>query len=165
MIEQSDRWLREMYIQYKDKIYRYMYKKLRSRENAEDLTSQVFIELTRSKDRFDETKSAQSTWIYAISRNILNRYLRDTYTRNHILQTAFNDAPLYDSDTVNKIVQQDEFIQVLEELSETARTIILMEYYHGLSLKEIAERLHLTYDNVCVIKSRALKVLREHLLG
>jgi hypothetical protein len=37
-------------------------------------------------DRFDETKSSASTWIYTISLNLCNRHLRDFYTRRHIVK-------------------------------------------------------------------------------
>jgi RNA polymerase sigma-70 factor (ECF subfamily) len=142
-----------------------MYKKLRSLENAEDLTAQVFLEIIQSADRFDKTKSSESTWIYAISRNILNRYLRDAYTHSTILQSAFTEESLFSPDTIEEIVQKDVFVQALEELSEVKRNIIIMTFYHGLGPQEIAERLHLSYDNVCVLKSRTLKELKEKLTG
>jgi RNA polymerase sigma-70 factor (ECF subfamily) len=160
-------WISKMYSLFKDKVYGYFFKRLHSLEQANDLTSQVFLEVARCADRFDNTKSSESTWIYTISRNICNRYFRDTTTHKSIVKKYGNPENRsegdYEASEIERFIQADTLKRALSQLSEHKRRIIILSYYHGLNPQDIAERLKLSYTNVCAIKSRALKELRKFL--
>jgi DNA-directed RNA polymerase specialized sigma subunit len=55
----------------------------------------------------------------------------------------------------------DKLVKALEALSQKKRDVIVLGFYYDLSAVEIAKRLNLSYENVCTIKSRALKELRK----
>jgi RNA polymerase sigma-70 factor (ECF subfamily) len=138
---------------------------LNSREEAEDLVSKVFLEVTRCVDSFDKNKASESTWIYTICRNLLNRYLRDGYTHRRIIPIAAEDPEDYgaEAEEIERYIQADELASGLAQLSEDKRNIVILSFYHGLAPGEIAERLGLSYTNICVLKSRALKELKATL--
>jgi RNA polymerase sigma-70 factor (ECF subfamily) len=171
MDRNNENWLGEMYALFKNKVYGYFLKKLNSPEVSEDLTSQVFLEVTKNADRFDKTKSSESTWIYTISRNLCNRYLRDFYTRRHIakkydnLRIQAGRDREHESAEVERLITADTLADALSQLSADKRRIIIFSYYHGLNPGEIARRLGLSYANVCVLKSRALRELKKILNG
>ncbi|MDR2783392.1 MAG: sigma-70 family RNA polymerase sigma factor [Treponema sp.] len=156
-----------MYILFKDKVYSYFLKKINSPEQSEDLTSQVFVEVIKNADRFDETKSSMSTWIYTISRNLCNRYLRDFYTRRHIVkkygdfQIQAGEDRNHENTEVERIIAADTLADALFQLNADKSCIIFLAYYYGLNPQEIALCLGLSYTNVCVLKSRALRDLRK----
>jgi RNA polymerase sigma factor (sigma-70 family) len=157
-----EQWLREVYTQYKNKVNAYFSGKLNSREEAEDLTSRVFTEVTRCADRFDAAKASESTWIYAICRNLCNRHLRDASSHKKILNinTSQEEIPCEARD-IERYIQSDFLEKLLSGLTEDKRNIIILSYYYELSPREIAAKLELSYTNVCAIKSRALKELKE----
>ena len=55
--EQKERIYRE----YRDRIFGYIRSKINSRQNAEDLTSDVFVKVYEKLDTFDESRASFST--------------------------------------------------------------------------------------------------------
>jgi RNA polymerase sigma-70 factor (ECF subfamily) len=160
-----DAWLSDLYRQYRDKVYNYCVKKIRSHAEAEELVSQVFLEVTRCADRFDPEKASESTWIYAICRNLVKRYMRDCSTHRRILQIYGDTAEPYlaEAEEMAKYDHRDELTVLLAELTEVKREIIILNYYYGLSPGEIARKLKLSYANVCTLKFRTLRELKRKL--
>ncbi|GHV24301.1 hypothetical protein FACS189498_1210 [Spirochaetia bacterium] len=161
-----DFWLDNLYRRYKDKVLGYIRKKLNSPSDAEDLCSQVFLEVTRCAEKFDPQKASESTWIFSIARNLLNRRLRDHYTHRRIVRfEPIGDHDFADDETekVEDFVRKDELAGALAALDESKRNIVILSFYYGLSPGEIAERLKLSYSNICTLKSRALDELQEFL--
>ncbi|MDR1468073.1 MAG: sigma-70 family RNA polymerase sigma factor [Spirochaetaceae bacterium] len=171
MNQNNANWLNGVYIRFKDKVYGYFLKKLNSPELSEDLTSHVFLEITKNIDRFDETKSSESTWIYTICRNLCNRHLRDFYNRRYIekkyedLQIQAGESKSRDNNEIERLIAADTLHGALLCLNTDKKHIIILSYYYGLNPREIALRLGLSYTNVCVLKSRALRELRKILNG
>jgi RNA polymerase sigma-70 factor (ECF subfamily) len=146
-------------------VFGYIRRKINSQSDAEDLCSQVFLEATRCAEKFDSEKASESTWLFTIARNLLNRRLRDQYTRRRIVRfEPIGDQDYADeSEEVDAFVRSDELAGALERLDEGKRNIIFLSFYYGLGPKEIAEKLKMSYSNVCTIKSRALDELRGFL--
>ncbi|MDR3200550.1 MAG: sigma-70 family RNA polymerase sigma factor [Spirochaetales bacterium] len=162
MIKNSDTWLNKIFLQYRDKVLGYFRRRLSSPEEAEDLVSQVFLEVTRCAERYDETRASESTWIYTICRNLCNRHLRDTYKSKEFVKTDENiqaHADITISET-EKFIHADALAKGLAKLNEDKRNVILLSYYYGLSNEEIAKKTKMSYTNVCTLKSRGLKELK-----
>ena len=66
----------KVYTEYKEKVMRYMLKKVQNPHDAEDLTSEVFLKVFKSIESFDENKASISTWIYTVARNTVIDYYR-----------------------------------------------------------------------------------------
>jgi RNA polymerase sigma-70 factor (ECF subfamily) len=165
--EGKQEWLDQLYRLNRDRVFAYIRKKLNSSEDAEDLLSQVFLEAARCADRFDPKKASEVTWLFTIARNLLNRRLRDFYTRRKIVKFE----PIGDMDYADEAAEIDDFIRTdelaaaLGALDETRRHIIILSFYRGLSPAEIAEKTGLSYVNVCTLKSRALVELRKKMVS
>jgi RNA polymerase sigma-70 factor (ECF subfamily) len=161
----SQSWLDSLYRQNREKVFGYLRKKINSSEDAEDLLSQVFLEASRCAERFDPEKASEATWLFTIARNLLNRRLRDLYTRRNIARFE----PIGDEDYADKaeeiegFIRTDELAVLLGSLDDTRRSIVILSFYHGLSPAEIAGKMGLSYVNVCTLKSRALGELRKKL--
>jgi RNA polymerase sigma-70 factor (ECF subfamily) len=167
MEQKNEIWVGKLYTRFKDKVYGYFLKRLNSPELSEDLTSQVFLEVAKNAVRFDKTKSSESTWIYTISRNLCNRYLRDFYAHRHIAKKyniariQYGESRNYENTDVDRLIAANSLADALSRLNNDKNRIIVLSYYHGLNPREIAGRLGLSYTNVCVLKSRALRELRK----
>src|SRR3989442_14361046 len=59
-------------------IYRYMYSKVRNREDAEDLTSQIFLKVV-SKIDLSHSRQRVQQWLFLIARTTIADYWRDHY--------------------------------------------------------------------------------------
>jgi RNA polymerase sigma-70 factor (ECF subfamily) len=160
-------WLDKLYRQNRDKVFAYLRKKINSSEDAEDLLSQVFLEAARCAGKFDPEKASEATWLFAIARNLLNRRLRDLYTRRNIARFEPMDDEDYadQAEEIEGFIRADELVAGLSSLDETKRNIIILAFYQGLSPAEIAGKMGLSYVNVCTLKSRALGELRKKLVS
>jgi RNA polymerase sigma-70 factor (ECF subfamily) len=158
-------WLDNLYRRNRDKVFVYLRKKINSPEDAEDLLSQVFLEASRCAEKFDLEKASEATWLFTIARNLLNRRLRDFYTRRNIAQfESMGDQDYADqAEEIEDFIRADELVAGLKSLDDTKRNIIILAFYRGLSPAEIAGKTGLSYANVCTLKSRALGELRKKL--
>jgi len=168
--EERKRWLGGLFTSYHDKITGFFYKKLRSQEEAEDLASRVFVELSRCAAAYDPSRSSESTWVYTICRNLLNRHLRDSYTHARILpfdrSVSVEETNASDKETereIERFISADALSQAMSCLGADERDIIVFSFYQELSPAEIAERMGITYGNVCVKKTRAIRALEAAL--
>ena len=66
----------KLYAEYHDKVFGYILNHTSHREDAEDLTGDVFLKAFRSIESFDDSKASVSTWIFTIMRNTLTDYFR-----------------------------------------------------------------------------------------
>ena len=72
----KNEFFEQIYDDYKDKIYEFIFYKVSNKELAEDLTSDVFISVYKNLHRYDAEKSFITTWLYAIAYNRLKNYYK-----------------------------------------------------------------------------------------
>lgn len=152
----------QLYIEYRKKVFGYISNKISSREDAEDLTSDVFLKVQQNIGKYDPTKASPSTWIYSITRNVVIDYFRTRRVTEEIPEDVRSD------DLVEEQYIQDETLSeladALEYLNEEERAIIILHYNDGLPLTEIANRLDISYGMVKIRHNKALSVLKKKLM-
>lgn len=148
----------EIYREYKEKVYAYLINKLRNKENAEDLCADVFVKVYSHLAEFDEAKAKLSTWIYRITQNTLFDY----YRTSHIHCELDENIP-DGSDVEDKICNDETLVELtkaLKLLSERERDIIILHYYKHMTLKEVAEKMNMSYSNMKIVHAKALKEMQ-----
>ena len=151
---QTDSMQEEMYHLYYNKVFGYVMNRVQNRADAEDITSEVFLKLFAKSDEFDLKRQGASTYIF----RVMQTTLTDFYRKNRIVYTALEEV----ADEVQE-QEVEDFDEVLEVLPERELAIVILHYYHGLSHKEIAEKMHLSYANVRQLCHVALKKLRKEM--
>jgi len=161
MTSQADRFFEEIYRDFKDKVESYIRARVNDHHVAEDLTSDVFFKCYKNIERYDPEKAAVSTWVFTIVNNTLKNYYRDR-KGTASLDDMEGFEPSFEED-MDRAMRLDEIRQyldeVLEDLEETKRRILLMRYYDEMKTKDIADALGMTPGNVRVILTRTLKKL------
>ena len=150
-----------IYNEYHDKVMGYICARLSSKEDAEDLCQDVFEKVHAKLGGFDPGKAAVGTWIYSITRNRVIDY----YRLNR--QAAELDEELPEEGSIDDSLLNDETLEelaaALEKLPAELRQIIVLRYYDGLPLTEIAKRMNLSYGAVKLRHNKALQLLRENM--
>lgn len=146
----------DIYISYHDKVSAYIRGKLDNYHDAEDLVSQVFEKVYGKIHTFDESKASLSTWIYTITRNTVTDYYRTRRIHTSYDEVYELPAPEKDRDML------DTLADALMILKERERDLILLHYYKGLTLKEVADKMGMSYINAKVIHKKALSGLRTY---
>jgi RNA polymerase sigma-70 factor (ECF subfamily) len=122
------------------RVYRFVLRLVRDESNAEDLISEVFLDVWRQAGRF-EGRSAVSTWLLAIARfKALSALRRRT---DAALDEETAEAIEDTSDTPETALEKKDKSAVIRKclvhLSAEHREIIDLVYYHEKSVEEVAE--------------------------
>lgn len=151
----------EIYNQYHDKVQWFIQEKVGDKFLAEDLCSEVFIKVLNKYDSFDDTKSSVSTWIFTIARNTLIDYYRGRKVFEEVPEELANESDIDEEICNNETL--DELASALEKLDERERDIVIFRYYSGLTLKDIAEKMDISYAYVKILHNKAIGDLKKYM--
>lgn len=158
----------EAYDLYIDQIYRFVFFKVGNKEEAEDITSAVFLKtwnhIQESEKLVEKTLKAL---LYKIARNaIIDHYRKRSNQTNFSIDDEENGFDAIDEKQnieENFQIKNDiELVQSkLQELKDEYREIILLRYINEMSIEEIAVILGKSKGNIRVLTHRALKALSD----
>lgn len=141
-------------------IYRYVYSKVGNREEAEDLTSQIFLKAVRGGDARRGAQSLQK-WLFQVARTTIADYWRAHYRVATGSLDALLDAgwegPADEAPAALSSPPHDRVRRILQALPEHYREVLTCRFLLNLSVRETAVRMNLTEANVKVLQFRALK--------
>ena len=150
--------LDQIYTEYSGKVMGYIRARVRSSADAEDLHSEVFEKILRKIEGFDPEKASLNTWIFTITRNTVIDHFRRTKPTEELDENLSDNIEL-DEDLLNS--------ETLGELAAALRKqlmdIIVLRYYDGKPLTEIAEMMNLSYGAVKLRHQNAVLMLRQAL--
>jgi RNA polymerase sigma-70 factor (ECF subfamily) len=141
-------------------IYRYVYSKVGNREEAEDLTSQIFIKAIRGVDHERGTQSIQK-WLFQVARTTIADYWRAHYristnSLEELLEAGW-EGPADEEPAAPSNQPVERVKRILHALPEHYREVLTCRFLLNLSIKETALNMGLTEANVKVLQFRALK--------
>lgn len=147
----------ELFDLYYDRIYAYAYRRVGSRENAEDIAATVFEDALKNIRRLRWQNKPLGAWLYKIA----SRRVVDFYRGKR------SDATLYDSDVTSEsptygIERDEEYAHVrllLGRLTAKDQELIRLIYFDELDRASIAALENCTTNNVYVRLHRVLKKL------
>ena len=149
----------QIYQDYSSKVKGYILSKINNYSLAEDLCSDVFVKVYEKLDTFDEKKASISTWIFTITRNTLIDYYRKNKDTVELKEEIA--IPHEEDDSICTEENLEKLANNLETLNTKEKTIILLHYYKGLTLKQIAENMSISYAYAKVLHKKALLELRN----
>lgn len=150
-----------IYIEFKDRVARYVRGKVGNEHDSEDVVSDVFVKVFNGLSDFDENKASLSTWIFTITRNAVIDYFRASKRLCELPEELYSE-----DDTEQNIINAEmleRLADALERLNERERDIIVLHYYGGRTLKDIAEAMGISYSYTKLLHGGALKALRKHI--
>lgn len=135
-------------------VYTLAYRVLKNREEAEELAQDVFLKVYQSLGSFNR-KSKLSTWIYRITYNYsINKFKsqkRKIETIEIDNSVEFNISSSQDAHHDMSVVEKRKIINdSILKLPEAEKIIITLYYYEELPIKEIAEIVGISVQNVKV---------------
>ncbi len=144
------------------RVYRFVLRLVGNQSVAEDLISEVFLDVWRQADRF-EGRSAVSTWLLAIARfKALSALRRKTDEGlDEEAQAAIEDPSDDPEVAVQKKDKSEALRKCLTALSPEHREIIDLVYYHEKSVEEVAQIVGIPENTVKTRMFYARKKLAE----
>ena len=132
--------MRVLFARYKVRIYRFLLRFIADNSAAEDLVSEVFLDVWRQAAGF-QGRSQVGTWLLAIARNKALSVLRRRTTEELDEEVAeFIEDPSDNPEVAMQKTQRNAVLQdCLGQLSPAHREIVDLVYYHEKSIDEVAE--------------------------
>ena len=134
------RAMQALYLRHKARIYRFVLRLVGDAALAEDIVSDVFLDVWRQADGF-KARSRVSTWLLAIA-----RYKALSAQRGRSREQLDDGAasaiadPADDAETILDHQDRSAIIrQCLSQLSAIHREVLDLVYYHDKSVEEVAE--------------------------
>lgn len=162
-----------LFDKYREKVYRIAYRFVRHREDALEVTQDVFLRVYRGLPKF-RTNSKFFTWLYRVTANRAIDFTRSRKSRAaveveaQILEATASLPPGRSaSPDPSAVAQERELEELLQEavqhLSEKHRTVFLLHAMENLSYREIAEVMGSSMGTVMSRLFYARKKLQEAL--
>lgn len=151
--------LKELYNKYYRELYLYVYALSSSREIAEDLVQETFLKAILS---LSDSHTNMRAWLYMVARNLYFNFAKKEKSKEN-LDNAM-DTPAKEPSMIEHIIENEQrqlCYEALQSMGGVKKEVLILQYFGGLSQKEIAATLHITPENVRVLSYRAKKELRK----
>ena len=139
-------------------------------EEAEEVVSEVFVAALAALETF-RREASFTTWLYSITLNTCRSRLRRRAAFGRMLralQNLFNperEGPPHPEDRVMHNEKQVIVFRAVQALDEKHRLPVVLHYYHGFAVDEIAEILDIRNGTVLSRLFTARQKLRTRLFG
>jgi RNA polymerase sigma-70 factor (ECF subfamily) len=155
----------ELYRHYAAAVFRFCRRVLKTREDAEDATMEIFMKLRDKLGQYDLERSF-TAWLYRVSANHCWDSLRRRRVRQDLETEDSDSLPLEHPDPgqLAQLMAQQSNAQMrtaLAKLPERARMALVLRYYADMEYGEIAEALGVRRAFVGVVLLRARHNLRD----
>ena len=159
--------LRFWYRRHADRVYRYARWRAGSREAAEDVVSDVFVEAWRSADAYDPEQGSVESWLLGIARNMMRRRRRRRKREAVPVDPSDIDdrasgVPSPEDDAVTGD-RRARLLEAVWELPRADRDLVALAYGAELSSERIADLLETSPGAVRTRLHRVLQRLRNEL--
>ena len=158
--------LARLYDQYRVILFGLLVRILNSREEAEDVLQEVFLQVWRRAGDYDEQRGKPFTWLVTLTRSRAIDRLRALGSRQRLATSAAQEQPEEASDALKETYrsEQKEIVRrALADLPEEQRRTLLLAYFEGLTQSEIAAKINAPLGTVKTRMRSALTKLRETL--
>lgn len=146
-------------------VFRYIYFRVKNKEEANDLAQTVFLKVFRSLSSFREQNKSPLAYFFTVAKNtVIDRWR----TKKEVLlddpESVFGQIPDKTSNPL-ELVENEEtdhaVRRAIEQLTDDQQEIIVLKFINEKPNKEIAAFLGKTEEAVRQLQCRALRVLRQ----
>lgn len=162
IIAKDETALFELYKQYRNPLFRYIYNQLKDKSLAEEITQDVFLDFIEALRDF-HFQASLKTFIFSIARN----KVIDVIRRKKVKKILFSSLPAYVVENITQVMFDDTLEKkelaekmktVLQALPNDYQLVLRLKYMEGKRVKLIAEKLSLTFKATESLIYRARKM-------
>ncbi len=140
------------------RVYAYIARRVQSREEAEDITSDVFHHALAKLKQFEWRGTPFVAWLFRIASNaIADQWKRVSRESNDVTPDDLAVSGAHD------IEQRAALFQLVESLPSDQRRVVVLRFVEQKSIREIAQEIRRTEGAVKQLQFRALEKLRAQM--
>jgi RNA polymerase sigma-70 factor (ECF subfamily) len=154
----------QIYDQYIDKIYRFVYLKVDSRETAEDITSKVFLKGWEAFQGQGSTIKNPGAFLYQVARNTVIDHYRGKGRSKTISVDASPDIADPKTSPQDKAILKADINIIknsLKKIGKEHQDIIILHYLEDMPIDDIAQLMGRPAGTIRVMLHRGLKDLKD----
>jgi RNA polymerase sigma-70 factor (ECF subfamily) len=148
----------DLYELHFERVYAYIARRVHDRDDAQDLTADVFHQALASLPRFEWRGVPFAAWLFRIAANaIADRWKRAARDRQP------PDLPEAEPVGLEDLEQRAQLFRLVETLPADQRTVVVMRFAEQKSIREIADHLGRSEGAIKQLQFRGLQSLRTRL--
>jgi RNA polymerase sigma-70 factor, ECF subfamily len=164
--QQGDRGaLEELYLLHFDRIYSYLHVSVGNRHDAEDLTTQTFVKMLESINRFRWQSAPFSAWLFRIAHNLAMDHFRAS--RRWQPEEEVPEPPGEEEMSAEQAAMQEigrqSMVDLIERLSHEQQQVLTLKFVFNFSNGDVATILGKTEGAIKSLQHRALASLQKQL--
>jgi len=153
--------------EHRSALQAFLYRRVRNRPDAADLAQEVYVRMLRVPDL--STVRNPEAYLYAVASNLAKEHARRLPHSGAVfniddpsMQEQLAELPAFGGqlDRERRVCRLRE---VIDQLSPKCRAAVVLQYWHGLSYEEIAQRLGVSTNMVNKYMSQALTHCRRRM--
>ncbi len=150
-----------LYRKHAERVFRHVYYLVGTRHEAEDLTSETFLRVWKSIDRFEDRGLPIQSWFLRIAHNTAVKYLKKRRTSVSVSDIELEaDGRRSPESVLETTFNAGAVRSAILELPEMQRQVIMWRFIDELSYDEIQALVGKSKGSIRVIQCRALQRLR-----
>lgn len=129
--EEKEPSVEEVLSRYSDMVYRLAYARTKNRQDAEDITQEVFLKYMRCGKTFADEEHRKA-WLLRVTANTSKSILTSAWARHYARMEEMPEESC-------QMEEKSEVFYAVQKLPEKYRIVIQLYYYEELSVQEISE--------------------------
>ena len=153
--------IESLYKQFHHRLKQFIFNRINNKEIAEDLLQDVFVKI---HDRIDTLKdnAKLESWVYRIARNSIVDYYRSKKVKLDFQEIDLREDENEDNDVTKRFLPAVR--EMVEQLPEPYREALTLVEFEGLSQRDLAKRLGLSFSGAKSRVQRARAMVKDLLL-
>ncbi len=154
--------LSDLYKHFKPGVYRYLYFRSGGKQEAEELTTEVFIRVIESLPRYRMNHTPFRAWLFRIARNLAIDHFRRSQTRQHIELRDDIASPIGDLEAiVQRKLDVEQLHHAFTQLTADQCDVIVMRFLAEMSINDVAQALNKRQGAIKMLQARGLEGLQR----
>ena len=153
----------QLYDRYIAQIYRFVVVKVTNKDEAQDLTHEVFLSAWQNLTNYKHQGFPFSSWLYQIARNkVIDHYrTKKDHADVYEIDEEFVKVASVVESNLDVRLAMDDIKKALTTLSDEQKDVIVMKFVEDLSNEEIAKAMNKSEGAIRLLQHRAINNLKE----
>src|SRR5246500_4514051 len=164
--QQGDRdALEELYLIHFDRIYSYLHVSVGNRHDAEDLTTQTFLKMLESINKFRWQSAPFSAWLFRIAHNLSMDHFRSRrrwQPEEGVPEPHGSEEPSAELEAMQSIGRQS-MLELIDKLSPEQQQVLTLKFVFNFPNADVAKILDKTEGAIKSLQHRALTSLQKQI--